>query len=138
MALLTIAFLIVVVGVWLRSLVLALDEVNKTINQERHRQIMAKVSGLAALLAPILTGLQEAIAGFGGIAGQLDKAKTEIIKAVTDNDPEVPTNVTDKIAALGELVTALRTVNTALKTASQGLDDLNADAPAAEPGAAQG
>lgn len=79
-------------------------------------QIMAKVSELPALIEPIVTQLND-------VGTQLDKAKTEIIKAITDNDPEVPQAVLDKVNALGGIATAL-------KSASQALDDLNPDAPA--------
>ena len=77
--------------------------------------IMAKVSELAGLIDPIVMQLND-------VGAQLDKAKTEIIKAITDNDPEVPQAVLDKVNALGGIATAL-------KSASQALDDLNPDAP---------
>ena len=74
---------------------------------------MAKVSQLAAQLEPIVTALND-------VGTQLDKAKTEIIAAVQASDPEVPTEVIAKIEQLG-------TIATALKAASQSLDDIVPD-----------
>ena len=85
-------------------------------NQNEH---MAKLSELGAALTPIVDALN-------GVGAQLEKATAEILAAVTGNDPEVPAEVTDKIVALG-------TIATALKAASQKLDDLNTDTPAPEP-----
>ena len=80
---------------------------------------MSKLSELSAQLTPIVDAL-------GTVGTQLEKATAEILAAVTGNDPEVPAEVTDKIAALGSIATAL-------KAAAQKLDDLNTDAPTEPP-----
>lgn len=83
---------------------------------ERNKnKIMAKVSELAGQLAPIVTALND-------VGAQLGKATAEILKAVQDNDPEIPAAVTEKIEALNGIAAAL-------KSAAQSLDDLNPDEP---------
>lgn len=80
---------------------------------------MAKQSEMDGLLEPVVTALSD-------VGKQLEKARVEIIKAIKDNDPEIPQTVMDKINALS-------TISLALKGASQALDDLNTDAPDAPP-----
>ncbi len=130
MALLTIA-IVIIVGAYLSTVLLALDAANETINQERHRQIMAKVSGLGLLLAPIAGGLTDLGTTLGALGPQLDKGLKEILKALTDNDPELPQDIVDKLTAMGQTVAGLNTAATASKQLAQQIDDLNADAPAA-------
>ncbi len=91
-------------------------------------QIMAKVSELGGKLDPIVASLTDATTLLGTVGTQLEKAKTEIINAITANDPEVPQAVLDKVNALDGLANGLKAAGTALKAVSQGLDDLNPDA----------
>ncbi len=77
-------------------------------------QIMAKLSELEAIVAPIAETL-------AAVGPQLEKAKAEIIAAL-GGEAEIP-------AAALEKLNALSTMATAIKTAAQSLDDLNPDAP---------
>ena len=80
----------------------------------RERTILMKLSELSDKLDPIVTAI-------GDVGTQLEKAKTEIIAALSD--VEIPAAAAAKIEQLG-------TLGTQLKTVAQALDDLNTDAPA--------
>lgn len=99
-----------------------------TINQKLDK-IMAKLSELGATLDPIVAQLTDVSTTLGNVGTQLDKARAEIIAAITANDPEVPQAVLDKVNALSTLSAGLANASAALKATSQSLDDLNPDAP---------
>lgn len=69
------------------------------------------------------TALDSIAAALGAVASQLDKATNEVIVAISNAG-----NTTPEVDAA---VANLQQVASALKTATQTLDDLNPDAPAA-------
>ncbi len=73
---------------------------------------MPKVNDLETLLEPIVTAL-------GDVGTQLEKARVEIVAALGGTG-EIPAGALAKINSLA-------TLSTALKGASQALDDLNPD-----------
>lgn len=97
---------------------------------ERFKVIMAKVSQIPALLAPIVTQLTEHGDQLSAAAVQLDKAKTEILAAV---DGELPAAALAAIESLGTLASNLAIKGAGIQTVAQALDALNEDAPPTDP-----
>jgi len=73
--------------------------------------------------AELATALGTVVTALTGVGTQLDKATNEIIVAISAGGITSP--------AVDAAVAQLQAVSTALAAAAQGLDDLNADTPAA-------
>jgi len=92
-------------------------------------KLMAKVSQLTELLAPIKTTLEGVAASQTQISEQLAKATKEIVDALNRADVDIPQDALDAIASINSLATGLQTSSTTLKDEAQKLDDLNPDVP---------
>lgn len=99
-------------------------------NQERHRILVAKISQIPALLAPIKLQLDNHSIDLGNLAVQLDKVKTEILNSI---DQELSPEVAAAFEALGAVASTLATKSGAVKTVVDAIDALNEDAPSTEP-----
>lgn len=80
------------------------------------KEIVMDMTQLQTTLATVASDL-------GAVSTQLDKATNEIVLAISNAGNTTP--------AVDAAVAQLQAVAAALRTASQGLDDLNPDAPPA-------
>jgi len=92
--------------------------------QMTEKNIMAKLSELGGLLAPIAEGLQAAVDAVSSVGPQLEKAKVEIIAAM-GGEAEIPAEALAKLQLMSDLANSLKTAGEGLKQTAQALDDLN-------------
>lgn len=83
-------------------------------------QLLAALTGVSTQLDGVSTQLVD-------VGGQLTKATEEIVTAINNGGGTTP-EIDAQVVKLQDLATSLASIGGTLKTASQGLDDLNQDA----------